>query len=107
MNFIKGLSCEFYWRVVQRMLLEGCPMSFIGGLSNIFILQGCPMGFFYRRLVQRIYIGGLSNGFQKQKSFVLKTVFVHSKRMCEGVSEDSRHEAWHVDINVEMCMFFT
>ena len=25
--------------------------------------------------------------------------------MCEGVSEDSRHGAWHVVIHVEMCMF--
>ena len=25
--------------------------------------------------------------------------------MCEGVSEDSRHGAWHVDIHVEMCIF--
>ena len=54
-------------------------MSFIEGLSNGFISEGCPMGFF---------IGGLSNGFQKQKSFVLKTIFfIHGKCMCEGVSE--------------------
>ena len=33
-------------------------MSFIGWLSNEF----------YRRLVQRIYIGGLSNGFFYQRS---------------------------------------
>ena len=25
--------------------------------------------------------------------------------MCEGVGEDSRHGAWHVDIHVEMCIF--
>ena len=24
--------------------------------------------------------------------------FIHGKCMCEGVGEDSRHEAWHVDI---------
>ena len=23
--------------------------------------------------------------------------------MCEGVSEDSRHGAWHVDIRIGMC----
>ena len=56
-------------------------MSFIEGLSNGFISGGCPMGF---------SIGGSSNGFQKQKSFVLKTVFIHGKCMCEGVNEDSR-----------------
>ena len=71
-------------------------MSFIGGLSNRFISEGCPMGFF---------IGGLSNGFQKQEIFVLKTFFIHGKCMCEGVGDDSRHGAWQVDIHVEMCMF--
>ena len=25
--------------------------------------------------------------------------------MCEGVGEDSRHGACHVDIHVEMCIF--
>ena len=25
--------------------------------------------------------------------------------MCVGVSDDSRHGAWHVDIHVEMCIF--
>ena len=25
--------------------------------------------------------------------------------MCEGVDEDSRHGAWHVDIQVGMCIF--
>ena len=25
--------------------------------------------------------------------------------MCEGLGEDSRHGAWHVDIHVEMCIF--
>ena len=30
--------------------------------------------------------------FRKQKSFVLKTVFMHGKCMCEGVSENSKHE---------------
>ena len=78
------------------MLSEGCPKSFIGGLSNGFISEGCPIGF---------SIGGPSNGFQKQKSFVLKTVLIDGKCMCEGVDEDSRHGAWHVDIHVEMYMF--
>ena len=71
-------------------------MSFIGGLSNGFISKGCLMGF---------SIGGSSNEFQKLKSFVLKIVFIHGKWMCEGVGEDSRHGAWHVDIHVEMSMF--
>ena len=42
---------------------------------------------------------------KKKESFVLKTVFIHGKCMCEGVGEDSRHGAWHVDIHVEMCIF--
>ena len=43
--------------------------------------------------------------FQKQKSFVLEIVFsIHGKFMCEGVSEDSRHGVWHVDIQVGMCL---
>ena len=30
--------------------------------------------------------------FQKQKSFVLETIFfIHGEYMCEGVSVDSRH----------------
>ena len=52
MNVTRGLSNDFYWRVVQRMLSEvqrmlseGCPMNVIGGLSNEF----------YRRLVQDLY----------------------------------------------------
>ena len=71
-------------------------MSFIGGLSNGFISEGCPMSF---------SIESSSNGFQKQKSFVLKTVFIHGKCMCERIGKDSRHEAWYVDIHVEICMF--
>ena len=59
-------------------------MSFIGGLSNGFIPEASPMGFSIR---------DLSNGFQKQKYFVLKAVFIYGKCMCEGVGEDSRHGA--------------
>ena len=40
--------------------------------------------------------------FQKQKSFVMKTIFF--SYMCEGVNEDSRHGACHVDIRVGMCI---
>ena len=34
MSFIGELSIVFYQRVVQRMLLEGCLMNVIRGLSN-------------------------------------------------------------------------
>ena len=30
---------------------------------------------------------------QKKKPFVLETVFINGKCMCEGVSGDSRHKA--------------
>ena len=45
--------------------------------------------------------------FQKQKKnkFVLETILIHGKCMCEGVGEDSIHGAWHVEIQVEMCIF--
>ena len=26
--------------------------------------------------------------------------------MWEGVGDDSRYEAWHVDIHIEICMFY-
>ena len=44
--------------------------------------------------------------FPKQKYFVLKTVFIHGKCMCEGVDEDSRHGAWHIVIRVGMCIIY-
>ena len=30
--------------------------------------------------------------------------FIHGKYMCEGVGEDLRHGAWHVNIQVGMCI---
>ena len=42
---------------------------------------------------------------KKKKPFILETVFIYDKCMCERVSEDSRHGAWHMDIHVEMCIF--
>ena len=38
--------------------------------------------------------------FQTKKYFVFK----HGKCMCEGVGENSRHRACHVDIIVGMCI---
>ena len=35
-------------------------------------------------------IGGCPTSFKNKKSFVLKTVFIHGKCICEGVSKDSR-----------------
>ena len=49
-----------------------------------FDIVGLSNGFGYRRL---------SNEFQNQKSFVLKTIFIHGKCMCEGLGKDSRHGA--------------
>ena len=46
--------------------------------------------------------------FQKQKIYIYllfwEQFFIHGKCMCEGVGEDSRHGAWHIDIRVGMCI---
>ena len=61
---------------------------------------------FFRRVIQQIHLGGLSNIFisegcpQIKQIFFLETIFIHSISMCEGVGEDSRHEIGHVDIRV-------
>ena len=50
------------------------------------------------------------NKKQKQKTktkiFCFEIVFIHGICMCEGVGEDSRYGAWHVDIHIETCMFY-
>ena len=61
---------------VQSIISEGCPINLIGV---------SPINF----------IGGLkSKIFCSENSFF----FIHGKCMCEGVGEESRHGAWHVDI---------
>ena len=42
----------------------------------------------------------------KTKSFCFEIVFIYGICMCEGVGEDSRYGAWHVDIHIETCMFY-
>ena len=42
----------------------------------------------------------------KQKNFCFGIVFLHGICMCEGVSENSRYGAWHVDIHIVTCMFY-
>ena len=60
----------------------------------------------FRRVIQQIHIGGLSNVFisegcpQIKQIFCLDTIFIHGISMCEGVGEDSRHGIGHVDIRV-------
>ena len=44
-------------------------------------------------------------GFKSKNLFVLETVFIPGKCMCEGVGEASRHGACHVNIHVEINMF--
>ena len=48
-------------------------------------------------------------GFQEQKVFVLKIVFLLSfgLGMCEGVGDDLRHGIGHVDIQVGSCIFLS
>ena len=43
--------------------------------------------------------------FKNKNLMFWKKYFIHGKCMCEGVREDSRHGAWHVDIHVEICIF--
>ena len=80
-------------------MLGDCPTIHIGGAHELF-----------RRVIQQIRLGGLSNkfyrnlvvSFREQKAFVLKTVILlaFGFGMCEGVGEDSRHGIGHVDIQL-------
>ena len=84
-------------------MLGDCPTFHVGGAHELF-----------RRIIQQIFHGGLSNkfyqnsivSFGEQKSFVLKIVFLlaFGLGMCEGFSEDSRHGIGHVDIQVGSCI---
>ena len=87
-------------------MLGDCPTIHVRGARELF-----------RRVIQHILLGGLSNkfyrnsvvSFQEQKTFVVKTVFLlaFSLGMCEGVGEDSRHGIRHVDIQVGSCIFLS
>ena len=77
-------------------------MNCFGELPNKFFSEDCPT-YLYRRVVQRIYIGGLS--LIKTNIFVWKLIFIHGLGMCEGVGEDSRHGIGHVEIQVGSCIF--
>ena len=84
-------------------MLGDCPTIHVEGTHE-----------FFRRIIQQIRLGGLSNkfyqnsilSFREQKAFVLKTVILlaFGLGMCEGVSEDSRHGIGHVDIQVGSCI---
>ena len=59
----RGMSNKLYLRVIQQILLEACPTDlFSEGCPMDFDIEDCPMS------------------FQKQKYFVLKTVF-HTWKM--------------------------
>ena len=76
-------------------MLGDCPTIHVGGAHELF-----------RRVIQHIRLGGLSNkfyrnsivSFREQKAFVLKTVFLLTfvLGICEGVGEDSRYGIGHV-----------
>ena len=82
-------------------MFEDCPTIHVRGAHELF-----------RRVIQRIRLGGLSNkfyrnlvvSFREQKAFVLKTVILlaFGLGMCEGVSDDSRHGIGHVDMGLGM-----
>ena len=95
-NYIGGLS---------NNIIRVCPINYIEGLSNN-IIEVCPINYI-GELSNKFGYQRMSNEFSKKKniSFILETIFIHGKCMCEGVGEDSRHGAWHVDIHVEMCIF--
>ena len=94
------MTCFFYKAIsigrLSTTIIGVYPIKHIGGLSTIFSehmsneknIEGWSN-----------YIIGVCPIKLKQKSFVLETVFIHSKRMCEGVGEDSRHAARHVIIH--------
>ena len=60
----------------------------------------------FRKVIQQIHFGGLSNVFisegcpQLKQIFCLETIFIHGKCMCKGVGEDSSHGIGHIDIRV-------
>ena len=84
-------------------MLGDCPTIYVGGAYELF-----------RRVIQHIRLGGLSNKFcrnpvvcfREQNAFVLKTVILlaFGLGMCEGVGEESRHGIGHVDIQVGSCI---
>ena len=85
-------------------MLGDCPTIHVGGAHELF-----------RRVIQQICLGGLSNkfyrnsvvSFRKQKAFVLKTMILLAFGLgkCEGVDEDSRHGIGHVDIQGGSCIY--
>ena len=87
-------------------MLGDCPTIHVGGAHELF-----------RRGIQQIRLGGLSNkfyrnsvvSFREQKAFVLKTVILlaFGLSMCEGVGEDSKHRTEHADIQVGSCIFLS
>ena len=87
-------------------MLGDFPTIQVGGAHELF-----------RRVIQQIRLGGLSNkfyrnsvvSFREQKAFVLKTVYflTFGLGMCVGVGEDSRHGIGHVDIQVRSCIFLS
>ena len=81
-------------------MLGNCPTIHVGEAHELF-----------RRVIQQIQLGGLSNVFisegcpQLKQIFCLKTIFIHGISMCEGVGEDSRHGIGHVNIQVGSYIF--
>ena len=65
---------------------ESCPTIHLRGLSTKLIIAVCPL-YMHRRVVYKV-----------SKYICLETIFILDTRMCERVSEDSRHGIEHVDI---------
>ena len=79
-------------------MLGDCPTIHVGGAHELF-----------RRVIQQIRLGGLSNRFYLNSvvSFREQIFLTFGLGMCEGVSEDSRHGIGHVDIQVGSCIFLS
>ena len=83
-------------------MLGDCPIIHIGRVHELF-----------RRVIQHIRLGGLSNilpklgsVFSRTKNFCFENWLFYSHiglGVCEGVGEDSGHEIGHLDIRVSSC----
>ena len=75
----------------------------LGNRSTIHVGEAHEL---FRRVIQQIHLGGLSNVFKSEgfpqinQIFCSETIFIHGISMCERVGEDSKHGIGHVDIRV-------
>ena len=84
----RSMFTIYFRRVDQQNFVGVCPLNYIRGLSIKL----------YRSMSNKLY-RRLTNEFSKTKVFCFENRFSYMEKcMCEGVGEDSRHGAGHVDI---------